>query len=182
MSTTRSSQKFTAAMAALKVGDPFDDGTEVGPLATASGRDELAELVEDAAAKGATITTGGAQPDGPGWFYPPTVITGITQQMRLYAEEAFGPVAAVYRASDAEDALRVANDTTFGLSSAVWTQDDDDEAFFVRGLDAGAVFVNGMSISYPELPFGGVKDSGVGRELSAEGLREFSNLKSIWKG
>lgn len=175
-------QKFTAAMAALKVGDPFDDGTEVGPLATASGREELAELVEDAAAKGATITTGGAQPDGPGWFYPPTVITGITQQMRLYAEEAFGPVAAVYRASDAEDALRVANDTTFGLSSAVWTQDDDDEAFFVRGLDAGAVFVNGMSISYPELPFGGVKDSGVGRELSAEGLREFTNLKSIWKG
>jgi succinate-semialdehyde dehydrogenase/glutarate-semialdehyde dehydrogenase len=97
-------------------------------------------------------------------------------------DEAFGPVAAVYRAADAAEALRVANDTTFGLSSAVWTTDEDEETFLVDGLDAGAVFVNGMSISYPELPFGGVKDSGVGRELSAEGIREFCNLKSVWKG
>jgi succinate-semialdehyde dehydrogenase/glutarate-semialdehyde dehydrogenase len=175
-------EKFTAAMAALTVGDPFEESTDVGPLATASGRDELHGLVEDALGKGAAATTGGAPVDGPGWFYPPTVITGITREMRLYAEEAFGPVAAVYRANDPEDALRVANDTTFGLSSAVWTRDEDEEALFVRDLDAGAVFVNGMSISYPELPFGGIKDSGVGRELSAEGLREFTNLKSVWKG
>ena len=175
-------ERFTARMAALRVGDPFDDATEVGPVATASGRDELAELVADAVKMGAVVTTGGEQPDGPGWFYPPTVLTGITPEMRLYAEEAFGPVAAVYRAADAADALRIANDTTFGLSSAVWTQDPDDEAFLVGGLNVGAVFVNGMSISYPELPFGGTKDSGVGRELSAEGIREFTNLKTVWRG
>ncbi|KZE91635.1 NADP-dependent succinic semialdehyde dehydrogenase [Microbacterium sp. TNHR37B] len=174
-------EKFAAAMAALTVGDPMAEGTDVGPLATESGRDEVAGLVADALSSGATAVVGGAVPDGPGWFYPPTVVTGITDAMRLYREEAFGPVASVYRAEDAADALRIANDTTFGLSSAVWTTDDEEEAFFIRGLDAGAVFVNGMSISYPHLPFGGVKDSGVGRELSAEGIREFCNLKSIWK-
>ncbi|WP_442576553.1 NADP-dependent succinic semialdehyde dehydrogenase [Microbacterium sp. F51-2R] len=173
--------RFSEAMGALVVGDPTDASTQVGPLATASGRSDLAELVDDAVAKGAVARVGGMAPEGPGWFYPPTVLTGVGPEMRLYAEEAFGPVAAVYRAEDAHDALRIANDTTFGLSSAVWTQDPADEALFVAGLQAGAVFVNGMSISYPELPFGGVKDSGVGRELSAEGIREFCNLKSVWK-
>ena len=175
-------EKFAAAMSALRVGDPRDESTDVGPLATKSGRTELAELVDDALAGGAQAVTGGSLPDGEGWFYPPTVLTGVTEAMRLYREEAFGPVAAVYRVADAEEALQVANDTTFGLSSAVWTQDEDEEKLITAGLDAGAVFVNGMSISYPELPFGGVKDSGVGRELSAEGIREFCNLKSIWKG
>lgn len=174
--------RFTDAMAALRVGDPFDDATDVGPLATEGGRREIVELVDDALAKGATATTGGAVPDGPGAFYPPTVITDVTTDMRLYAEEAFGPVATVFRVSDVDEALRVANDTTFGLSSAVWTQDAAEEARVVSGLDAGAVFINGISISYPELPFGGIKDSGVGRELSAEGIREFTNLKTIWKG
>ena len=101
--------------------------------------------------------------------------------MRLYAEEAFGPLATLYRVDSRDEALRIANDTTFGLSSAVWTNDPDDEAFFTTGLDVGAVFINGMSISYPELPFGGIKDSGIGRELSAEGIRAFTNLKTIWK-
>lgn len=174
-------EKFTAAMAALRVGDPMDDATDVGPLATAQGRDDIVELVEDALAKGAVATTGGAVPEGAGWFYPPTVLSGITREMRLYAEEAFGPVASVYRVESAEEAVQVANDTTFGLSSAVWTRDEAEEAYFVRSIDAGAVFINGMSISYPELPFGGIKDSGVGRELSAEGIREFCNLKSVWK-
>lgn len=174
-------EKFAAAMGSLRVGDPLEEGTDVGPLATASGRAELAELVGDALAHGAQAVTGGQTPDGDGWFYPPTVLTGVTPQMRLYREEAFGPVAAVYRVADAEEALRVANDTTFGLSSAVWTQDPDEEDRITAGLEAGAVFVNGMSISYPQLPFGGVKDSGVGRELSAEGIREFCNLKSVWK-
>lgn len=174
--------RFTDAMAALRVGDPFDDATDVGPLATEGGRREIVELVDDALAKGATATTGGAVPDGPGAFYPPTVITDVTTDMRLYAEEAFGPVATVFRVGDVDEALRVANDTTFGLSSAVWTQDAAEEARVVSGLDAGAVFINGISISYPELPFGGIKDSGVGRELSAEGIREFTNLKTIWKG
>lgn len=174
--------RFTDAMAALRVGDPFDDATDVGPLATEGGRREIVELVDDALAKGATATTGGAMPDGPGAFYPPTVITDVTTDMRLYAEEAFGPVATVFRVGDVDEALRVANDTTFGLSSAVWTQDAAEESRVVSGLDAGAVFINGISISYPELPFGGIKDSGVGRELSAEGIREFTNLKTIWKG
>lgn len=175
-------EKFTAAMAALVVGDPTADGTDVGPLATESGRRDLVELVEDALAKGAVATTGGTTPEGPGWFYPPTVITGVTKEMRLYAEEAFGPAATVFRVSSVEEALFIANDTTFGLSSAVWTQDPDEETRIVAGLDAGAVFVNGMSISYPEVPFGGIKDSGVGRELSIEGIREFVNAKSVWKG
>lgn len=174
-------ERFSRAMEALVVGDPTDDATDIGPLATASGRDDLAALVDDALAKGATARVGGHVPSGDGWFYPPTVLTDVDDGMRLYAEEAFGPVATVFRAADAADALRLANDTTFGLSSAVWTQDPAEEELLVGGLQAGAVFVNGMSISYPELPFGGIKDSGVGRELSAEGIREFCNLKSVWK-
>src|SRR5690606_28639943 len=111
-----------------------------GPLATESGRTELAGLVDDALSHGAQAVAGGTLPEGDGWFYPPTVLTGVTEQMRLYREEAFGPVATVYRAADAADALRIANDTTFGLSSAVWTQDEAEEEFFALGLDAGAVF------------------------------------------
>ncbi|MCU1441045.1 MAG: succinate-semialdehyde dehydrogenase [Rhodoglobus sp.] len=173
---------FAEKMAALKVGDPLDDATEVGPLATESGRDELAELVDDAVAKGATVLTGGTAPDRPGFFYEPTVVSGLTDDMRLVMEEAFGPVATLYRVADREEALKIANQTTFGLSSAVWTNDADDEAFFVKSLDAGAVFINGMTVSYPELPFGGIKDSGYGRELAAPGIREFCNLKTVWKG
>jgi len=175
-------EKFTAAMAELVVGDPMDEKTQVGPLATNSGRDDIVELVEDATAKGAIATTGGYVPEGAGWFYPPTVLTGVTPEMRLYAEEAFGPVAAVYRAESVDEALEIANGTTFGLSSAVWTQDAAEEERIVAGLVAGAVFVNGMSISYPEVPFGGTKDSGLGRELSVEGIREFVNSKSVWRG
>jgi succinate-semialdehyde dehydrogenase/glutarate-semialdehyde dehydrogenase len=173
---------FTEKVAALNVGDPLDEATDVGPLATESGRDELAELVADAVAHGATAVTGGTVPDRAGWFYAPTVIEGVTPAMRLYLEEAFGPVASVYRVADRDEALAIANGTTFGLSSAVWTNDADDEEWFIQNLDAGAVFINGMTISYPELPFGGVKDSGIGRELAAAGIREFCNLKTIWKG
>lgn len=173
--------KFSAAMRSLRMGDPTDPSTDLGPLATSSGREDLVALVEDALSEGATAVVGGAVPDRPGWYFPATVLTGIRPEMRLYAEEAFGPVAAVYRVASATEALRVANDTSFGLSSALWTRDDDEAAALAAGLQAGAVFINGMSISYPELPFGGVKDSGVGRELSAEGIREFCNLKSIWR-
>jgi len=173
---------FAEKVAALKVGDPLDESTDVGPVATESGRDELAELVADAVAKGANVLTGGEVPARAGWFYEPTVIEGITPEMRLYAEEAFGPVASVYRAAGREEALAIANGTTFGLSSAVWTNDPEEEEWFIQNLDAGAVFVNGMTASYPELPFGGVKDSGVGRELAAAGIREFCNLKTVWKG
>ncbi|MCF2571138.1 NADP-dependent succinic semialdehyde dehydrogenase [Brevibacterium sp. UCMA 11754] len=174
--------KFVVAMESLKVGPPMDEETDVGPIATSTGRDELHQLVGDARKHGAKVATGGEKLEGGGWYYPPTVITGVTKGMRLYAEEAFGPVATVFRVADRQEALELANDTTFGLSSAVWTQDSAEEAFFVDGIEAGAVFVNGMSVSYPELPFGGVKDSGIGRELSAEGIREFCNLKTVWRG
>ncbi len=173
--------EFAAQMSALVVGDPLDPATEVGPLATRSGRDELAELVDDAVSKGAEVLTGGSMPEGEGYFYPPTVLAGLTDDMRLVQEEAFGPVATLYRASDDEDALRIANQTSFGLSSAVWTNDPEQEARFVANLDAGAVFVNGMTVSYQELPFGGIKRSGFGRELAAVGIREFCNLKTVWK-
>ena len=109
------------------------------------------------------------------------MLADVTPEMRLHLEEAFGPVATVYRVGSREEALEIANGTTFGLSSAVWTNDADEEEWFVDNLDAGAVFVNGMTASYPELPFGGVKDSGVGRELAAAGIREFCNLKTVWK-
>jgi succinate-semialdehyde dehydrogenase/glutarate-semialdehyde dehydrogenase len=175
-------EKFVAKMEALVVGDPLKEETQIGPLATEKGRAEIAELVDDAVAKGARVLTGGSAPDGPGWFYLPTVIDGLTDDMRLVMEEAFGPVASVYRVASREEAVRIANQTTFGLSSALWTSDPSDEEYFVKNLDAGAVFLNGMTISYPELPFGGIKDSGFGRELGAPGIREFCNLKTVWRG
>jgi len=174
-------QKFADKFKALVVGDPFDDKTDVGPVATESGRNDLAELVDDAVAKGATVLAGGKAVDGPGWFYEPTVLADLTDDMRVVMEETFGPVASLYKIADRDEAIRIANQTTFGLSSAVWTTDPDDEAAFIRELEAGAVFINGMTISYPELPFGGVKDSGFGRELAAEGIREFCNVKTVWK-
>lgn len=177
----RFAQLFAARLSAAVVGDPLDEATTVGPLATASGRAELAELVDDALAHGATARVGGVAPDGDGWFYPPTLLENVDESARLFQEEAFGPVAVLYRAADAEEALRLANVTTFGLSSAVWTTDPADEEFFVRRIDAGAVFINGMTISYPELPFGGIKNSGFGRELGAPGIHEFCNLKTVWK-
>jgi succinate-semialdehyde dehydrogenase/glutarate-semialdehyde dehydrogenase len=174
------SEKFTAAMAALRIGDPLDEATQIGPIATASGRDELAELVDDARGKGAQILTGGEAQPGPGWFYPPTVVAGVTPEMRLHLEEAFGPVATLYRVEDAGEAIRIANGTSFGLSSAAWTTDAAEQERFATELDAGGVFLNGMTISYPELPFGGIKNSGYGRELGASGIREFCNLKTVW--
>ncbi|WP_457101171.1 aldehyde dehydrogenase family protein [Microbacterium sp. P5_E9] len=173
--------EFTRLMASLMVGDPLDPATEIGPVATESGRDDLIDLVEDARAKGASILTGGTIPDRPGWYYAPTVIADLPEDARLIQEETFGPVASLYRAKDNDDALRIANQTTFGLSSAVWTNDLDEEAWFIENLDAGAVFINGMTVSYQELPFGGIKRSGFGRELAAVGQREFCNLKTVWK-
>jgi succinate-semialdehyde dehydrogenase/glutarate-semialdehyde dehydrogenase len=173
---------FAMKMTALVVGDPLDEATDVGPLATPTGRDDLAELVDDAIAKGAVVLAGGTAIDGPGWFYPPTVLGGLTDDMRIIMEEAFGPVASLYRVADREEAILVANQTTFGLSSAVWTNEEAEQEFFIHGLQAGAVFINGMTVSYPELPFGGIKASGFGRELAAEGIREFCNVKTVWKG
>ncbi|TJY69444.1 aldehyde dehydrogenase family protein [Arthrobacter sp. CAU 1506] len=173
--------EFAERMADLVVGDPLDPQTEVGPLATRSGRDELAELVEDARDRGAQILAGGTIPDSKGFFYAPTIVAGLTDDMRLVQEEAFGPVASLYRANDREEALRIANQTSFGLSSAVWTRDEEEEGWFMKNLEAGAVFINGRTVSNQELPFGGIKRSGFGRELAAEGIREFCNLKTVWK-
>jgi succinate-semialdehyde dehydrogenase/glutarate-semialdehyde dehydrogenase len=175
-----------AATEALSVGDPFDPATEVGPLVTSAACDIIAAQVEDARSHGATILCGGERvvgpdgPDRPGFFYRPTVITGITPAMRVATEEVFGPVALLYTAADADEALALANGTEFGLGSSVWTTDPDEQQRFVTGLQAGQVFVNGMVVSMPELPFGGIKSSGVGRELAAFGLHEFCNVKSVW--
>ncbi len=177
---------FVAGMDDLTVGDPFDPATEVGPLVTSAACETIAAQVEDARAHGATILCGGQRvvgpegPDHPGFFYRPTVITDITPAMRVATEEVFGPVALLYTVADADEALAVANGTEFGLGSSVWTNDPDEQQRFVTDLQAGQVFVNGMVVSMPQLPFGGIKSSGVGRELSAIGLREFCNVKSVW--
>ena len=175
-------EKFVAAMSALVVGDPLEEGTDVGPLATEQGRADVEELVDGAVKAGATVLCGGQRPDRPGWFYPPTVITDITPDMPIFAEEVFGPVAQLFVVPDVDAAIELANATRFGLSSNAWTTDADEQARFVDGLSAGGVFINGMTISYPELPFGGVKASGYGRELSALGIREFCNAKTVWIG
>jgi succinate-semialdehyde dehydrogenase/glutarate-semialdehyde dehydrogenase len=171
---------FVERMSALEVGDPMEDGVDVGPLATEQGRTDVEELVDDAVAKGATVLCGGRRPNTPGWYYPPTVVAGVTPEMRMFAEEVFGPVAQVHRVPDLDAAIALANDTEFGLGSNVWTNDRSEWERFVEEVEAGAVFVNGMTTSYPELPFGGVKSSGYGRELSAHGIREFCNLKTVW--
>jgi succinate-semialdehyde dehydrogenase/glutarate-semialdehyde dehydrogenase len=175
-------ERFTAGMKALKVGDPLDEETDVGPLASEQGRGDLEELVGDAVESGATVLCGGERPDGPGWYYPPTVLSDISREMRIHREEAFGPVATLYRAGDLDEAVLIANDTPFGLSSNVWTRDEAEIDRFVRDLEAGAVYVNGMTASHPAFPFGGVKRSGYGRELSGHGIREFCNITTVWHG
>jgi succinate-semialdehyde dehydrogenase / glutarate-semialdehyde dehydrogenase len=175
-------RRFVEHMSALTVGDPFESSTDVGPLATSSGRDEVEELVADAVAKGAKVLCGGERLAGPGWYYPPTVISELTPEMRMYTEEVFGPVAGLFRVGSLEEAIEVANATEFGLGANAWTNDEDERTVLVRDLAAGAVFINGMVTSYPELPFGGIKTSGYGRELSAQGIRAFCNLKTVWVG
>ncbi len=136
----------------------------------------------DAAAKGAKVLCGGAAPEGRGFYYPPTVLAGITPDMRVHREEVFGPVATLYRVPDIDVAIGLANDTEFGLGASAWTNDQAERGRFIRDLAAGMVFINGNVTSYPELPFGGVKKSGHGRELSFHGIREFCNIKSVWAG
>jgi succinate-semialdehyde dehydrogenase/glutarate-semialdehyde dehydrogenase len=181
----RFAERFVEGMKALKVGDPMEEDTEVGPLSSERGRDDLEELVEDAKHSGAEVLCGGhrlRRPELPGWYYPPTVLAGITREMRIHREEAFGPVATLYRAADLDEAVLVANDSPFGLSSNVWTRDEAEVDRFVRDLEAGGVFFNGMTASHPAFPFGGVKRSGYGRELSGHGIREFCNITTVWHG
>jgi succinate-semialdehyde dehydrogenase/glutarate-semialdehyde dehydrogenase len=173
---------FAKEMSSLVVGDPMQDGTDIGPLATEQGRDDVEELVKDAVDKGATVLVGGERLDQDGWWYPPTLLADVTEDMDMYLEEVFGPVAQVHRARDIEDAVRIANATRFGLGSNAWTNDPEEQEVFVRDLAAGQTFINGMTASFPALPFGGVKASGHGRELAAHGIREFTNIKTVWVG
>lgn len=177
-------QHFADGMRALKVGDPLEEDTEVGPLSTEQGRTDLEELVDDAVENGATVLCGGERPDGfsDGWYYAPTVLTDITPEMRIHQEETFGPVATLYRAADLDEAVAIANDTPFGLSSNLWTRDEAEVERFVRDIEAGGVFFNGMTASHPAFPFGGEKRSGYGRELSEHGIREFCNITTVWHG
>src|SRR3954453_19841385 len=173
---------FAEKIAALTIGDPMDPDTKVGPLATESGRDDVENYVKDAVEKGATVLVGGKRVDGPGWFYEPTLLTGITPEMDLYFEEVFGPVAALFTVDSLGEAIEIANSHPYGLGSNLWSEDQGERAEFIRDIAAGMAFVNGMVTSYPELPFGGVKQSGYGRELTELGMREFMNAKTVWIG
>ncbi len=173
---------FGEKLAALTVGDPMADDTTIGPLATESGREDVERYVQDAVDKGATVVVGGKRPDGPGWFYPPTLLTGITPEMDLYGEEVFGGVAALFTVQSLEEALEIANSHPYGLGSNLWSEDEGERAQFIRDIASGMAFVNGMTTSYPELPFGGIKQSGYGRELTDLGMYEFMNAKTVWVG
>jgi succinate-semialdehyde dehydrogenase/glutarate-semialdehyde dehydrogenase len=173
---------FADKLGALTVGDPMAEGTQVGPLATEDGREDVERYVQDAVDKGATVVVGGQRPDGPGWYYPPTLLTGITPEMALYSEEVFGPVAALFTVSSLDEAIEIANSHPYGLGANLWSEDEAERAQFVRDVASGMAFVNGMVTSYPELPFGGVKQSGYGRELTELGMREFMNAKTVWIG
>ncbi len=176
----RFEKMFAEKMAALKVGDPFDEATELGPLSSAQGLEDLDRDVKATMEAGAKLLTGGKPLDRPGNFYAPTVLTNIPKGSPAHKEELFGPVASVFRAKDLDDAIRIANDSRFGLGASAWTNDDQERERFVNELEAGMVFINRMVASDPRLPFGGVKWSGHGRELGVHGIREFTNIKTVW--
>jgi succinate-semialdehyde dehydrogenase / glutarate-semialdehyde dehydrogenase len=172
---------FVTQMQALKLGDPFDEKTDVGPLATADAVTSLHADVEKSISAGARVLTGGSKPaEGGGFFYLPTVLTDIPKGSPAYAEELFGPVASIFRVKDIDEAIHLANDTRFGLGASAWTNDAKEQDRFVNELEAGMVFINQMVASDPRVPFGGVKRSGYGRELSTYGIREFTNVKTVW--
>jgi succinate-semialdehyde dehydrogenase/glutarate-semialdehyde dehydrogenase len=172
-------ERFLAGVAALRIGDPAEPGTTVGPLAREDLRDALARQVDESVALGARVLAGGRAPDDPGFFYEPTVLDDVTDEMPVFAEEVFGPAVPLVYAADAEDAIRIANDTTYGLGSDLWTSDLDRGGELALRIDAGHTAVNWMTTSDPRLPFGGIKDSGYGRELSTYGIHEFVNVHSV---
>lgn len=172
-------RKFVTQMKALRIGDPMEETTEIGPLATPQIVNDLEEQVKKAVAAGARVLTGGTRLDRPGYFFEPTVLVDVDINAPVSCEEIFGPVAMLFRVSDINEAIRIANATPFGLGSAAWTNDPNEQARFIDELEAGSVFVNGMVASDPRLPFGGVKNSGYGRELAEFGIREFVNIKTV---
>ncbi|MGC2671293.1 MAG: NAD-dependent succinate-semialdehyde dehydrogenase, partial [Candidatus Acidiferrum sp.] len=173
-------RKFVSKMEALKVGDPFDEKTELGPLATADGLADLDRDVQTTIGMGARVLTGGKALDRPGNYYAPTVLTNIPEESPAYREELFGPVASVFRAKDLDHAIQIANASRFGLGASAWTNDKTERERFINELESGMVFINRMVASDPRIPFGGVKWSGHGRELGAHGIREFTNIKTVW--
>ena len=175
-------KRFASAVAALKVGDPMDRANQVGPLARPDLVDALERQVRESVGMGAKVLTGGKRLDGAGNYYAPTVLAGVKADMPVFREETFGPVAALIRVKDAEEALEVANDSDFGLGSSIWTADVDGARRMAERVEAGLVFINGMVASDARLPFGGVKRSGYGRELSEIGIKEFTNAQTVWVG
>jgi len=173
-------RKFVSKMEALKVGDPFDEQTELGPLATADGVADLDREVQKTVKAGARVLTGGKPLDRPGNFYAPTVLTNIPKDSPAHREELFGPVASVFRAKNLDHAIQIANDSRFGLGASAWTNDKTERERFINDLESGMVFINRMVASDPRIPFGGVKWSGHGRELGTHGIREFTNIKTVW--
>ena len=173
-------EKFVAAMKAKRVGDPLAEGTDIGPQSRPDLRDELHNQVRDSVAKGAKVLLGGELPPGKGSFYPPTVLADVKKGMPAYDEELFGPVAAIINARDEAEAISMANDSIFGLGAAVFTRDTARGERVARELEAGCTFVNALVASDPRLPFGGIKESGYGRELGSYGIREFVNIKTVY--
>jgi len=173
-------RKFVARMQALKIGDPFDEGTQLGPLANAEAVTSLDSDVQKTVAAGARVLTGGHPLDQRGFYYAPTVLADVPKDSPAYKEEFFGPVASIFRVKDIDQAIALANDTRFGLGASAWTNDPAETERFINELDAGMVFINKMVASDPRVPFGGVKASGHGRELSVQGIREFVNAKTVW--
>ncbi len=172
--------EFVPAMAGLRLGDPMDPSTEIGPLARPDLLTALDGQVAETVARGARVLTGGARADGPGYYYQPTVLADVPRDSPAYRDELFGPVASVFRVRTLDEAIVLANDTRFGLGASIWTREASDQARFVQGIEAGQVFVNALVASDPRVPFGGVKNSGYGRELSVQGIREFVNVKTVW--
>ena len=172
-------KKFVAGVSAIRIGDPMDERTQLGPLATGTIRDQLDDQVKASVAAGARLATGGNKLEGEGFFYATTVLTDIPPNAPAAREELFGPVASVFRAKDLADAIRIANGTSFGLGASAWTRDAAERDSFVAEIESGLLFINGMVASDPRLPFGGVKNSGFGRELGEFGIREFVNIKSV---
>ncbi len=173
-------KRFVEEMKALRVGDPLEESTEIGPLATPQIVKDLERQVNDAVAQGARILTGGKRLQRPGNYYEPTVLVDVNPATKISCEEIFGPVAMLFRVADINEAIQLANSTTFGLGSAAWTNDAQEQERFINEVEAGTVFINGMVASDPRLPFGGIKHSGYGRELSEFGIREFVNIKTVW--
>jgi succinate-semialdehyde dehydrogenase / glutarate-semialdehyde dehydrogenase len=173
-------RRYVTGFEALTVGDPMDLATDVGPLATEAQVRTIADQVERSVAAGARVLTGGKRLERPGFWYAPTVLTGVTSESPAYHDEVFGPVALLFRVRTIDEAIRLANDTPFGLGASAWTRDAGEQARFVDEIEAGMVFINAMVASDPRVPFGGVKQSGYGRELSWQGIREFVNAKTVW--